>query len=940
MKNINLKNKRLLITIAVSLVALFLLTLLIKFIPSLIIVGLINLIIAFYFQEGKFNFKEFFKSCLLTCFIGGIFTLSLGITFVIYIANTVDEFNPETLKNVVPTIVYDSKGNELAKLGSEMRTTVSYDEISQAMVEALIATEDSRFFQHSGFDFPRFLVASINQVLGNGGGGASTLTMQLSKQTQTSTEDAGIEGVIRKFNDIYLSIFEIERRYTKEDIIEFYLNFNSLGGMIYGVEQASQTFFNKPASELSIAEAAMIAGMYQAPTSYNPYNYPEACETRRQTVLYLMYKHEYINDEEYEVAKKLTVDIIVKEKQEETSTTIEHQDFVDTVVAEVIERTGNNPYVVPMYIYTTIDTDIQTHMNGVMSGETYSWTDENIQAGSVVLDVHTGALVAVGAGHNRIAGDWNYAIQNSRHIGSTAKAIYDYAPAFEFLNWDTYHPLADEPTNYSGGISVSNWDKTYNGFTTLHDSLKYSRNTTSLKTFQAVSKSSIINMVTNMGLNPELEGGTLVESHSLGAYNGESPLTLAAAYAAFSNGGYYYEPHSFTSLTYIDTDEEYTVTPITKKVMSSETAYMVMKILEDTASHASGGTINGYNYGSKTGTSTIDYATKVALGLNGDTNDKWMASVNQDYAVTVWLGYKSNNKETYNINSFNIISSLFRSIASGAYTTKSTWTQPSGVVSVSVELGLPTATLPSANTPSSMTGTFLFKKGFEPTEVSTRFSTLNNVTSLNYNNSKLTWEAIDTPDFFDTEYLNELYDDMFNTDEYQQKHIESVITYNNENLGNIIYNIYEKEADNSLTLLGTTESTEFSYVSTSNTTFVVKATYSKFDTAISSGTELTIDKSDTVITSQLTGSSITEYNINDKITIDSDPVIVLENGTSNITNKANITYKIERKSDNKTITIDEINSNSVETYTITYTITYGDYKNTLTKIINITNKEG
>ena len=201
--------------------------------------------------------------------------------------------------------LYDRNGNQAGKLGVEKRKNVNYNDLPQVLIDAIIATEDSRFMQHNGFDLPRFLKASAGQVVnkitghGNAGGG-STLTMQVSKNNYTSVEDSGFEGIVRKFTDIYISIFKLEKNYSKEEIIEFYVNIPFLGNNAYGVEQACQTYFGKSVSDINLSEASLIAGLFQAPTSYNPYQHPKQAEERRNTVLYLMQRHGYITKEEAE----------------------------------------------------------------------------------------------------------------------------------------------------------------------------------------------------------------------------------------------------------------------------------------------------------------------------------------------------------------------------------------------------------------------------------------------------------------------------------------------------------------------------------------------------------------------------------------------------------------------------------------------------------------
>ena len=944
MKKFINKNKRTIILALISFIILIVGSLTISFIPTLLILIIVGLF--YYFvskpkgKRKKTNGKEIFKTVLIFGFCFMIFFLIAAGAFGVYIISTAPEFSEEKLYNKDASILYLANGEEFGKIGAEIRQKVTYDELSQSLIDAIIATEDSRFFQHSGVDLPRFLKASISQILGQGGGGASTLTMQVSKNAFTSTEDQGIEGIIRKFTDIYVSVFEIETHYTKEQIIEFYVNSNNLGGSNRGVEQASLDYFGKSASELNVAEAAMIAGLFQAPNAYNPYLYPDACEERRLEVLSLMLRHGYITEEEYNIAKELTVEkLLVNDSDEESSNL--YDDFINTVVEEVIERTGNDPYSVPMKIYTTMDKDMQEVMTGVMNGTLYDWENDKVQAASVIVDVNTGEIKAVGGGRNRVAKGVNYATGVARQIGSTAKPLYDYGPGIEYNNWSTYTPFTDEPYAYSDGTTLKNWDGKYYNFQTLHDALKHSRNIPAVKAFQQNSNDNVKEFVTNLGLSPDIaDNGLIYETHALGGYEGETPLSLAAAYAAFSNGGYYIEPHTFTKIEYTETGDTYEVKPITRRAMSESTAYMITKILEDTSSYAIGRSVNGVNYAGKSGTNNLDSETIDKFDYPSNAiKDKWIASFNDSYAITVWYGYEELSKEHYmTVNNYNI-KDVFKTIAESAYTERSTWEQPDSVVKVTVENELPTAMLASEFTPKSQKITAYFKKGFEPTETSTRFSQLENVTNLNYNSntSTLSWDAIATPDFINSDYINNLFAQLYKDEETRQEEINDRLSYNRKNIGTIVYNVYTKDANGNLNLITTTSNTNFTYPVTGTTTFVVKSTYTIFKNNMSSGAEFTVNNgSSSVISSEINGDYTVVLSIGDDYIEPSKPVIVLQNGITDVTSLATITYTVMRNSDGQVYnSTSYINTNAPETYTITYHVKYGDYTNTLTKIVQI-----
>ena len=948
MKKFINKYKKIIILALISLVVLIIGSLTISFIPTLLILIIIGLI--YYFvskpknKRKKTSGKEIFKTVLIFGFCFTIFFLIAVGSFGIYIISTAPEFTEERLYNKDATILYLANGEEFAKIGDEMRQKVSYDQLSQSLIDAIIATEDSRFFQHSGVDLPRFIKASISQLLGQGGGGASTLTMQVSKNAFTSTEDEGIEGIIRKFTDIYVSVFKIETHYTKEQILEFYVNSYNLGGSNRGVEQASQDYFGKSASELNVAEAAMIAGLFQAPGAYNPYLYPEACEQRRLEVLGLMLRHGYINDEEYNIAKELTVEKLLDNGSDDESTNL-YNDFINTVVEEVIERTGNDPYSVPMKIYTTMDKDMQEVMAGVMNGTLYEWENDEVQAASIIIDVHTGEIKAVGGGRNRVAKGVNYATGAPRQIGSTAKPLYDYGPGIEYNNWSTYTPFTDEPYSYSDGTSLKNWDGRYYYFQTLHNALKHSRNISAVKAFQQLDNSKVKEFVTNLGLSPNIaDNGLIYETHALGGYEGETPMTLAAAYAAFSNGGYYIEPHSFTRIEYTETGDTYEVKPITRRAMSEATAYMITKILEDTSDYAIGRSVNGVNYAGKSGTNNLDSETMDKFNYPSNAiKDKWIASFNDSYAITVWYGYEELTEDHYmTVNNYNI-KDVFQTIAESAYTERSTWEQPDSVVRVTVEDELPTAMLASEFTPEDKQVTAYFKKGFEPTETSTRYSQLDNVTNLNYDTTTntLSWNPIATPDFINTDYINNLFSRLYSDSETRQDQLNDFLNYNQRNIGTVVYDVYTKDEAGNLNLITTTSNTNFTYPITNTTTFVVKSTYTIFKDNMSSGAEFTVQyENSSIISSEINGDYTVILNIGDNYIEPEKPVIVLQDGITDVTSLATITYTVMRNSDGQVYdNVSYIDTSIPETYTITYHIKYGDYTNTLTKMVQIVEQE-
>lgn len=909
-------------------------------------------------QKKKFKFNKqkikFILKILLIIFIVGIIA-AIGIVAVFFhsIVKNAPDFNPNDLYQKESSIIYDSEGKLITKLGNEKRENITYEDMPEVLIDAIVATEDSRFFQHNGFDLPRFLVASLGQAMGKDSGGASTLTMQISKNSVSkSTESKGMAGIRRKFTDIYMSIFKIEKNYTKKEILEFYANYNFLGGTTvinggaYGVEQACLTYFGKNAKDINLSEAALIAGLFQAPNAFDPYLDPEAAEDRRKEVLYLMERHGYITHEQREIAKQLTVDkIILKEHESQGG---EFQQYIDMVRKE-IEELGYDPYETPMEIWTTMDREKQSHINSIMTGTqspvtglTYEWQNDKVDAGISVLDVKTGAIVAVGGQRNNIAlRQMNYATDIHRQIGSTAKPLFDYGPGIEYQNWSTYTPFGDEPHAYSNGLKINNWNYSFNGFLTLRQAVNGSWNIPALKAFQANDKANIREFVTKLGLSPDEE---LHEAHALGGYGGESPLTLSAAYAAFANGGYYNKPYSVQKIVFRDTGEVYEHKSQKVRAMGEDTAYMIADVLVSTAGPALGrySYVNGVQFGAKTGTSNFpDYVFEQYHYPSNAVNDIWVAGISPQYAIAVWYGYEENIEGYYNVISSGQNSRIFQAIAQGVFRDKVYFQKPSSVSSVTIEKESYPAALPSSHTPEDMKVTELFKAGTEPTEVSSRYDTLKDVTnlkgSIKNGQASLTWDPIATPDAISMDYLNKYFSEVYQDEGHRKKHLDERLTYNKNNIGEIGYNVYLKDENGDLQLLGFTKDTKYSanIGNDDSYTFVVKSCYSIFKANMSDGADVTIKNSGPKIEILLNGDSTITIPTGKKY--EDKSVIIKENGvdvSDKAINDKNPDVTIVRTSDNKALnSFSEIDITKADTYTISYIVKYKTESKTLKRTL-------
>ncbi len=587
-----------------------------------------------------------FKIFLL-CSLLMIATVTIG-GFQIYgLVQDAPEISEETFHFSNSSTLFDSNDEEITDLnGGEHRKSIAIEEVPLFVQQAFIAVEDIRFETHSGIDIKRIGGAVISNITdGFGSEGGSTITQQVVKNSLLTAE----KSIDRKVQEAYLAL-KLEEQYTKDEILEMYLNKIYFGNGAYGIVTAADTYFDKTIEQLTIEEAALLAGLPQRPTGYNPYQHPELAENRRNIVLSLMMEHDFISEQEYSDAVEVPLEEMLREG--ESTHTVSHA-FMDQVFKELESIEGlstSEIYNGGLKIYTTLDPHAQQHVEKVLNTSDYvTYPDDRFQAGITLIDTNTGEIKAIGGGRNQEAGKnrTNYATNIQRSPGSTIKPILSYGPAIEYLKWSTYQQIEDEEITYTGTDQViRNYNNQYHGILSIREALKQSWNVPAVKTFNEVGSKRAEQFAANVGISFE---EPVYESYALGSFNqGISPLELAGAYAAFGNEGIYHKPHAVRKVVFPD-GTEINKQPESVQAMSDYTAYMVTDMLQTVVNEGTGrqAGIQNIAIAGKTGTTNFEEEIKEKYKISEGVPDVWFAGYTTNYTAAVWTGYPQLSEENY-----------------------------------------------------------------------------------------------------------------------------------------------------------------------------------------------------------------------------------------------------------------------------------------------------
>ena len=611
-----------------------------------------------------------------------------------YYASKAPTLSEKDLIATTSSKIYDNQNNLIADLGAEKRINVKTNEIPTDLVNAIVAIEDHRFFNHRGVDFIRIGGAFFSNLRGGRQGG-STLTQQLIKLTYFSTSSSD-QTLSRKIQEAWLAT-QLEQKATKQEILTYYINKVYMSNGNYGMQTAARSYYAKDLKDLSLPQVALLAGMPQAPNQYDPYTNPEAALHRRNLVLKEMLDMKSITNEQYESAVNTPVTDGLQSLTGSSNYPAYMDNYLKEVIQQVEEETGYNVLTTGMDVYTNVDTAAQKRLWDIYNSDEYvNYPDNELQVASTIIDVTNGKVIAqLGSRHqsSNVSFGTNQAVETNRDWGSAMKPISDYAPAIEYEEYNsTGVTIPDTPYNFPGtNTQFYNWDRQYYGNISMVYALQQSRNVPAVRALEKVGLKKAQKFLSSMGIDyPEMVYANAISSNTSDSSNkyGASSEKMAAAYATFANGGTYYKPQYVNRVVFSDGTTKNFDTSGTR-VMKEATAYMMTDMLKSviTAGLGYNANISGLYHAGKTGTS--NYADNELKKLTKDYNyssivtpDESFVGYTTQYSMAVWTGY-TNRLTPVLDDGIKVATDVYKQMMLYLYeqygSGSEDWTQPSGV---------------------------------------------------------------------------------------------------------------------------------------------------------------------------------------------------------------------------------------------------------------------
>ena len=610
-------------------------------------------------SHSQHPIRRFWRKYHLTkifLLIGLTFSLVVG-GYLFYIAKTT---NVADLQNALKatTIIYDKDGNQAGSLTGQKGTYVELDAISENLQNAVVATEDRSFYKNSGINYGRFFLAIL--TAGRSGGG-STITQQLAKNAYLSQD----QTVERKAKEFFLAL-EINKKYSKKEILTMYLNNAYFGNGIWGIEDASKKYFGVSASELTLDQSAVLAGMLKGPEIYNPLYSVENATNRRNTVLQNMVAAGYIDQATADQSAAVDIHGQLIDAYEGKSEDYRYPSYFDAVINEAVNEYGlteediiKNGY----RIYTEMDQNYQASMQVIYDNvDLFPVAEDGTRAesGSVALDPKTGGVRAI---VGRVASDqdvgfrsYNYATQSARSPGSTIKPLVVYSPAVA-NGWSTNKEL-DNTTKVYGSYTVDNYGGIQGSPTVpMYQALAESLNLPAVATANELGLNTVFDYGTKFGLNMDKVNISL--GVALGSGVTTNPLQMAQAYGTFANDGVMNDAHLITKIENASGQVVKSHSQKSKRVLSSSANKKMTNMMLGTFTNGTG--VNaapyGYTMAGKTGTTETDFNPDLS-------GDQWVIGYTPDVVISQWLGFPKTDETHYLTGtSAETASVIFRNVA-------------------------------------------------------------------------------------------------------------------------------------------------------------------------------------------------------------------------------------------------------------------------------------
>ncbi len=684
-------------------------------------------------KKHKRKLKRWSK-VLMGLLIAFAICCGIGLGYVAWVLRDLPDWDEQYMANDKTTFLYNTNDEMFVELHyTENRTPVTLSQMPPYLVDCFVGTEDVRFYKHGGVDIKRVFGALLADIkAGSMAQGASTLTMQLARNAILEDQDKKLE---RKIKEAVLAI-QLEHEYSKDEILTMYLNEIYFGAGAYGVQAASQHYFNKDVSEITLSEAAVLTGIIRNPKTYSPILNPDNSLRVRNTVLDNLedYKPEY--KEEVAAAKQ---EPLVVDEGKVSSNDYNYPWFTDYVVSEaedILEELGMegaSVYTGGFRIYTTVDSTVQELMEEAYANDDNfpsSKTENKVESGMAVVSVEDSSILGlVGGREHTTKRGLNRATDITRQPGSSYKPVGVFAPAIE-AGYSPATVANDAPTTFGSNYKPGNYDGSYSGVVSMREAARKSMNIPAVKFLQMIGTDASIEMAMKMGIPLDEEKDANLAMALGGLTYGVSPLDMAAAYATFGNAGVYTKPHAIKRIEDSMGKVIYEAEPVQTVAMKETTAYLVTNMLE-TVTQSGTGTAARLSrpVASKTGTVQLP-DTPAFKNIRTGNKDAWFAAYTPEMVGVVWMGYDNDLDSDGNPQYLRQIyggkypAQIWKKVIGGA--TKNLpvkqFTRPSGITSVTIDTK--SGMLPSSSTPTEFRKSELFDKANAPKETSTVWKTV------------------------------------------------------------------------------------------------------------------------------------------------------------------------------------------------------------------------